>query len=101
MMFGLYMIWFRLFIIGTALYFISLIFDVLLDDHPMWNSFGSFSLYSNPLKAGIFASLIGLIIISSIGFTTVATNVIQFGIDQLQDFPSRDSFLSNYFGVQE
>ena len=28
-----------------------------------------------------------------IGFSAFAANVIQFGIDQLQDLPARDSFL--------
>ena len=42
-----------------------------------------------------FLSAIGLttFLMMLIGFSAFAANVIQFGIDQLQDLPARDSFL--------
>ena len=42
-----------------------------------------------------FLSAIGLVafLMMLIGFSAFAANVIQFGIDQLQDLPARDSFL--------
>ena len=42
-----------------------------------------------------FLSALGLVafLMMLIGFSAFAANVIQFGIDQLQDLPARDSFL--------
>ena len=49
----------------------------------------------------VAASYIGLIIITyflvSVGFAAFTANVIQFGIDQLQDLPARNCFLFIYW----
>ena len=49
----------------------------------------------------VIMSLFGLFayLMMSIGFAGFAANVIQFGIDQLQDLPARDSFFFIYWYV--
>ena len=51
------------------------------------------------LYYGVIMGILGLFafIIMSIGFAAFSANAIQFGIDQLQDFPVRDSFLFVYW----
>ena len=50
----------------------------------------------NAALVGCGLSLIGLILVTylilSVGFAAFAANVIQFGIDQLQDLPGKSSF---------
>ena len=55
----------------------------------------------NVVLIGFGVSSIGLVfimyLILSIGFAAFAANVIQFGIDQLQDLPAKSSFLFIYW----
>ena len=111
--FGIRMIYFGLLnlVIGVAIAlgtFVTLTFllnnklvaEILIIDIAMKTAF----------LVGIVVFLVGLFFITcfiwSIGFAAFAANVIQFGIDQLQEFPVRDSFLfihwfllTRYIGV--
>ena len=107
--FGLRFIWFGLLLliigVGAAIGILVLITD------PKANLYNPFTiLFTTIVTVGYSVFFAGLIIITyfiwSIGFAAFAANVIQFGIDQLQDFPSRDSFLfihwlllTQYIGV--
>ena len=55
----------------------------------------------NVVSIGFIVASIGLVLlmylIVFIGFAAFAANVIQFGIDQLQDLPTRSSFLFIYW----
>ena len=92
---GLRMMWmplaFMVIIIGESV--LSILF------WPIFILFGPYSYYSTGLilliSYMVVSGVIGLIfyLMMAIGFAAFAANVIQFGIDQLQDLPARDSFL--------
>ena len=103
---GLRMMWmaFMVFIIGESV--ISILFWPIFN---LWGPYADHKLYN--LLVSVYAVLSGVMgllfyLMVSIGFAAFAANVIQFGIDQLQDLPARDSFLfihwfllTQYIGV--
>ena len=93
---GLKMIWFgilALVVIYLVLYYVG---SDLIGDNWINNFFYGF-WQDNNLLVVFGATLTGVIIVTylivSIGFAAFAANVIQFGIDQLQDLPAKSSFL--------
>ena len=91
---GLKVIWFGVLIYLVGGIFLYALIIFLKKPATVWSTVTAF-------HAGLFAFFTGLLVITyflmSVGFAAYAANVIQFGIDQLQDLPARNGFLLVYW----
>ena len=83
-----------LFIIGAVI-ISAVIWPVVIKSHSWGMKPGVDPLFYYELIMGLLVVCTFLML--SIGFAGFAANVVQFGIDQLQDLPARDSFLFIYW----
>ena len=95
--FGLTLIWLSIltfFVVFIVLYFVG---SALLGENWVELFYDGYELERYNVMEGLGLSLTGLIVVTflvlSTGFAAFAANVIQFGIDQLQDLPAKSSFL--------
>ena len=94
--FGLKLIWLSILTFVVLFIVIYSVGIALLGDDWIERFYFGYGQCNN-VSLGFGVSLTGLIVVaflvSSTGFAAFAANVIQFGIDQLQDLPAKSSFL--------